>query len=210
MSLPLAMNFSERVRARGVAGAKETLTIAPNNGPTFNCGTGMIQFEIPGNQMAKYADFSSLYIACDITNSDPATANAFSHIGTMGLVSRVVVMTNTNKQFCDISYKNQLDAMMIAKGGDANWLTTSGNVMFGTSDNTVAGESFAAAATLRFLIPLSMIGIDLMMFPLSSMEKLRFQIYLEAAGTAFKQLQQAFLTLKLHSLTSCCIMTLSN
>ena len=183
-ALPTSMNFSERIRAKGVGAAKETLTIAPNNGPTYNLGTGMMQFEIPGGQLGKYADFSSLYVACDITNGD-ASANIFNHIGSMALVNRLVVTTNTNKQFCDISYKNMLDAIMVAKQGDSAWLNTNANIMFGCGSSAIEGYTFGIGATARFLIPLSLIGIDSMMFPLSSQENLRFQIYLEQAYNVF-------------------------
>jgi hypothetical protein len=183
-ALPLTMKFSERVRAISAGKAKETITIAPNNGVTQTCGTGMISFEINGNQIARYADFSSLYIACDITNSY-AESIMFSHIGTMGLVNRIVVSTLTNTLIADISYKNQLDAILIAKQGDTNWLNTNGSVMFGCASSAVGGMTLAAAAVKRLLIPLSLIGIDDLMFPLFAMETLRFQVYLESAKTAF-------------------------
>ena len=184
MALPLSMKFSERVRAQGLSKAKKTITQAPQNGVTQVCGTGMIEFDLDGNQMAQYADFSSLYIACDITSSY-AHDIMLSQIGTMGLVSRVVVNTVMGTEIADISYKNQIDAILIAKQGDANWLNTNGSVMFGCGESAFGGAIFEQNVAKRLLIPISLIGIDQMMFPLFASEKLRFYIYLEAAKTAF-------------------------
>ena len=183
-ALPLSMGFQERVKAGGASQAKETITIAPNNGVLQNCGTGMISFEINGNQLGRYADFSSLYIACDI-KSTHAEEIRFSHLGTMGLVSRIVVSTLSNTQIADISYKNQLDAILLAKSGDKNWLNTNGSIMFGCGSSAIAGISLLANVSKRLLIPISLFGLDQMMFPLFATETLRFQVYLEAAKTAF-------------------------
>lgn len=187
MALPKDMNFSQRLHAMGTSSAKANLTVAPNNGSSFDAGTGMMQFEIPGNQLGTFADLSSAYIACDITNSAAATNDVkFTNIGTMGLVSRLVVSTNTNKIICDISNKDMLDAIMIAKHGETTWLSSNASVMFGCGSSAVAGQTIAADGGVeRYLIPLHLMGIDELLFPLSGQEHLRFQVYLQNAPTTF-------------------------
>jgi len=185
--LPEDMDFPMFSPPAGMNVAKESLSIAPYNLSTFNGGSTM-KFEIPCNQPERFADFSNLYVACDI-HCKHATATAdFNHSGTFGLVNRVIVGTNSNKTFCDISAKNVLDTALLNKHANVDWMKGTGSILFLTSDNDEDVPSLSAnksAGEYRILIPLHNIGIDQMAFPLCGTENLRIQVELESAMTAF-------------------------
>lgn len=186
MALPKDMNYSQRLRAMGTSASKANLTVAPNNGSSFTANTGMMQFEIPGQQLGTFADLSNAYIACDINNAAAgANDGLFTNVGSMAIVNRLVISTNTNKTICDITNKNMLDGVMLIKHADDNYLDSVGNALFGTNNSAVAGNTISAGTTQRYLIPLSLIGIDEVMFPLCGQEHLRIQIYLESAANTF-------------------------
>jgi len=166
----------------GMKGAKENLSIGPYNNTTF-APSGTIKFEIPGNQQA-FADFSNLYVQMDITNNTGDTAMNLSRHGVMSMISRVIVGTNSNKTFVDISGYNVLQNVKIIKEADKSWLDNNGNIMFLTSSD--GSKNIADAATMRVLIPLNDIGIDERAFPLASSENLRIELQLESALAAFR------------------------
>lgn len=184
--LPDEMDYPIYAPPVGLNVAKESLSIAPYNLSSFNGGSTM-KFEIPCNQPERFADFSNLYVACDIYCSHATATASFGHSGTFGLVNRVIVGTNSNKTFCDISAKNVLDTALLNKHSNTDWLTKTGSILFLTADgDSVALSANQSAAEYRILIPLHNIGIDEMMFPLCGTENLRIQVELASALTSLR------------------------
>ena len=105
MALPEEMNYTQHIDAMGIK--KERIGLA-NNGSSFVCNTGNIQFEIPCQQMSRFCDLSNAYIGFDITNSD-ATANSLpGQLGTISLQQKITCETTSNRKFSEVDNVNAL------------------------------------------------------------------------------------------------------
>jgi len=185
MALPEEMNYSQHIDSMGIK--KDRIGLAPNNGSSFICNTGYLNFEVPCQQFSKFADFANAYIAFDVTNTD-ATANAFhGQLGTIALQNKLTVETTSNKKFSEVDNVNALWDIKLSQSVDPDWYKSNGALMFGTGDGPFDGVSIGAGAgnARHYIMPLGMSGLcDNTYVPLIGRENLRFRIDLEQASTA--------------------------
>ena len=97
MALPEQMNFTQHIDSMGIK--KDRIGLAPNNGSSFICNTGYLNFEVPCQQFSKFADFANAYIAFDITNSGKTQLFQFyglvNHLGYAGAKTRRIENVQT-------------------------------------------------------------------------------------------------------------------
>jgi hypothetical protein len=185
MALPEEMNFTQHIDSMGIK--KDRIGLAPNNGASFICNTGYLNFEVPCQQFSKFADFTNAYIGFDITNTD-VTANAFhGQLGAIGLQNKFTVETTSNKQFSSVDTVNGLWDIKLSQSVDPSWYESNGAMMFGTGPDVNSGILIGVGAgnARRYIMPLGMSGLcDNTYVPLIGRENLRFRIDLEQAATA--------------------------
>jgi hypothetical protein len=183
MALPEEMNYTQHIDALGVK--KDRIGLAPNNGSSFICNTGYLNFEVPCQQFSKFADFTNAYIAFDITNSDEVTNTLYGQLGTIALQNKLTVETTSNRKFSEVDNVNALWDIKLSQSVDPDWYKSNGSMMFGTGETPNLGVDIGADATAHYIMPIGMSGLcDNTYVPLIGRENLRFRIDLEQAKTA--------------------------
>ena len=186
--VPEDLNFSQKLRALGSKSAAHVEQTAVQTA-NVNAGTGLYEFIIPGQQRAKFMELKNAFVAVNIANSD-ASALATAQLqgcGTMGLVARRRITTSSGAIICDTANVNCLDAAILNKHATNDWLESTGNALFLTNTNALGavGDAITTGSTRRVLIPIHLVGIDEVLFPLVGVENIHIEITFESAATGF-------------------------
>lgn len=186
MALPEQLNYTQHIDALGIK--KDRIGLAPNNGSSFICNTGNIQFEVPCQQMSRFADFTNAYIAFDITNTDAQDLLFPGQLGTIALQDKLTVETTSNKKFSEVDNVNALWDAKLSQSVADDWYAKNGACMFAMGATPTAGVTLGQGAgnKRRFIMPVAMSGLcEHRHVPLLGRENIRFRIDLAQAKTVF-------------------------
>lgn len=183
--IPEELHYEEKMRAIGKRKPAMHVEQSPDNGATQVSSTGKIRFPIQANQIGKFADLKNAYVAVDmvVTETNVITGVLGEH-GSIACVSRATLSTNTNQIISDIYKKNVLDVAMNNTYKSVNWGGSTKNILYGGKGNNFSGESISTTET-RYIIPLDKLGFDETFVPLSGIEDLKLELYLDSALNIF-------------------------
>lgn len=185
MALPEQLNYTQHIDALGIK--KDRIGLAPNNGSTFAFGTSAPQFEVPCQQMSRFADFSNAYMSFNITNNDTSGGVYLEgNLGTMAFPQKLTVETTSNRKFSELDNQNCLMDIKLSQSVGKDWYDTNGKLMYGCSSNFFNGGQQIAfnGGTSHLIMPIKLSGLTENQYvPLLGRENIRFKVDLDDVST---------------------------
>lgn len=172
------------VKRRAVASRSYRTRLPPSNGISFASG-GTVQFDLPANLAATYADFSQCYLKFKVNNSAAAAFN-LDRAGAYGFIRRLQIQT-AGSQISDLDRFGALACAMIDQDTSLEWRGSHGKTLIGT-ETSLRGELVGANSSRTYCLPIILNPLAQTtphrMIPLFSLSALTMRFTLEDIAQA--------------------------
>lgn len=171
------------VKRRAVASRSYRTRLPPANGISFAPG-GTVQFDMPANLAATYADFSQCYLKFKVNNA--VAAFNLDRCGAYGFIRRLQIST-AGAQISDLDRFNVLACAMIDQDTSLEWRGSHGKTLIGT-ETSLRGEHVAIGESRTYCLPVILNPLAQTtphrMIPLFSLSALTLRFTLEDIAQA--------------------------
>lgn len=128
--------------------------VSPSTNTSSAPLNSVVEFKIPGSQMASFLDNNSCYFRFNVKNTDAATAFTFEgKAGAYGLIKKLELMTS-GMTLDSIDEYSTLFSCMADTDSSTIYSANNGKTLFGASDNAFGDVAIAAGGERTVVLPL--------------------------------------------------------